>query len=982
MDWFFPNLYVLLLSLLVVLLCNARVQVPNYTSFQVGVILDLDSLVGSVGLSSLSLALSDFYSANTNYSTRLVLHVRDSRGQVIDAATAALSLLNEVEVDAIIGPQTTSEASFVIDLGDKANVPIISFSATSPFHPRTPYFVQSVLSDSAQVDAIAAIVNYFQWNQVVLVGEDSGFGNGIIPYLSNALRQVDVRVSYRSIVPLSATDDVLLRELYKMKTMETRIFVVHVSTSIGSRLFPLVKEAGMMVEGYAWIVTSSLMDLVYSLDPHVIETMQGVLGVKPLIPRSRKLSSTATRWKRKFLHDNPTSSQVEFSLYGAWAYDTLWALAMAAERVGFREPSPLQNNTILNYTNLFSTKLSQTGPKLLEAISGVTFQGLGGKFHIVNGQLEASSFQILNVVGNGEREVGIWTPKGILSDISVNFTSLSDKKLKSIIFPGDSMVVPKGWEVPVSGKKLRIGVPVRPSYTDFVRVEKDHRTNASKVTGLYIDMFEAVMASLPYAVPYEYVPFEKPDGSSAGTYDELSHQVFLQNYDGAVGDITVTFKRAKYVDFTIPFAEGGVSMVVPIRYDDTNNEWVFLKPLKKELWLTAIALFILTGMALWILEHRLNNAYRGPPSQHAGMIFYFPFMSIVFAQRERIVSNLARLVVVVWMFVVLILSSTYTASLSARLTVQRLQLSVTDVKELIRRGDYVGCHNGSFIIDLLQGLGFDKLNIRTYYNHDDCAEALSKGSEKGGISALFAAKPVTKLFLSKYCDKFTTAGPTYATEGYAFVFPKGSLLVADVSRAILELTDNGKKLEIERQWMRNPACNGPDGMITSTSVSLQSFKTLFGITGGITATSLVVFIVTYMYKNRDFVQTISKSNATFWSKVCAICKHFDERDTKNFQSKGGKEDGEDGLANVCVNPQLTRTVVPISSEEIDYVNSSLGPQSTSTVVPISSEEIGDHVNSSLGPQSTSTVVPISSEEIGDQVNSSLGPTSEETSDNC
>ncbi|PIN15249.1 hypothetical protein CDL12_12101 [Handroanthus impetiginosus] len=63
--------------------------VPN-ASFQVGVILDLDSVVGRVGLSSLSLALSDFYSANTNYSTKLVLHVRDFRGQVIDAAAAGI----------------------------------------------------------------------------------------------------------------------------------------------------------------------------------------------------------------------------------------------------------------------------------------------------------------------------------------------------------------------------------------------------------------------------------------------------------------------------------------------------------------------------------------------------------------------------------------------------------------------------------------------------------------------------------------------------------------------------------------------------------------------------------------------------------------------------------------------------------------------------------------------------------------------------
>ncbi|CAI9773548.1 unnamed protein product [Fraxinus pennsylvanica] len=752
------------------------------------------------------MAHSDFYSVHSNFTTKLVLHVRDSKGQIIDAAASALSLLKDVEVDAIIGPQKSGHTNFVIGLGDRAHVPIISFSATSPLHPQTPYFVQTALRDETQVVAIASLVRNFDWSQVVIIYEDSEYGNGIIPYLSNAFQDVDARVSYRSIIPLSATDEFLLQELYKMKTMQTRIFVVHMSSSIASRLFPKVKEAGMMSEGYAWIITSGLMDLLYSMDSHVVDSIQGVLGVKPLIPRSRKLRSFANRWKQKFLKDNPSILQAELSLFGLWAYDTLWALAMAAERVKFSEPNSLQNTSAINSSaDLFTPAMSKTGPKILKELSHITFQGLSGNFRLVNRQVEPSSFQILNVVGNGEREVGIWTPSwGISSKGDINVTNSSKKSLRGIIWPGESTVVPRGWEVPASGKKLRIGVPAESGFTEYLKVKRDPQTNASKVTGYYIDVFNSVMAALPYAVPYEYVPFEKSDGSSAGSYDDLAYQVFLQNYDAVVGDITITANRSKYVDFTLPFAEGGINTIVPITYDDPNDNWIFLKPLTKELWLTAIALFVLTGVALWILEHRFNNAFRGPPSQHAGMIFYFPFMSLVFAQRERIMSNLARLVVVVWMFVVLILNSTYTASLSARLTVQRLQPAITDVKELIKNGDYVGCRKGSFVVHLLKDLGFEESNIRSCNHPEDCDEALAKGSKNGGISALFSVMPYAKLFLAKYCDKYTTVGTTHRSEGYAYVFPKGSPLVADVSRAILELTENGRISELERQWIKNP----------------------------------------------------------------------------------------------------------------------------------------------------------------------------------
>ena len=56
--------------------------------FHVGVILDLGSPVGKVARTSVLLAVQDFYAAHRNYSTKLVLHVRDSMGSDIKAASA------------------------------------------------------------------------------------------------------------------------------------------------------------------------------------------------------------------------------------------------------------------------------------------------------------------------------------------------------------------------------------------------------------------------------------------------------------------------------------------------------------------------------------------------------------------------------------------------------------------------------------------------------------------------------------------------------------------------------------------------------------------------------------------------------------------------------------------------------------------------------------------------------------------------------
>lgn len=442
----------------------------------------------------------------------------------------ALKLLKDVRVDAIIGPQKSTQASFLMDLGNRAHVPIISFSATSPsLLPRTPYFIQTAQSDDTQVVAIAAIVKVFQWREAVVIFEDTEYGRGMIPYLANALHDIDVQISYRSVIPLQATDYFILKELYKMMTMQTRIFVVHMSHSLASCLFLRAQEAGMMSQGYAWIVSSGIMDMLSSMDSHVVESMQGVLGVKPRIPETEKFVSFSRRWRKNFFQNDPRIKQAEVSILGLWAYDTLWALAMAVERVGFRESDASNNGTTINSTNLFNLEISPIGPKVLQEILRTRFKGLSSEFFLLNGKSRTSSFQILNVVGKEGREVGIWTQSlGLSREFKRNVTTTysgSKENLRGIIWPGESTNVPRGWEVQVRGKKLKIGVPVKDGFTDFVRVERDLQTNSAKVSGYFIDLFDSVIKALPYSVQYEYVPFVI---GSDGDYNDFVHQVFLQ----------------------------------------------------------------------------------------------------------------------------------------------------------------------------------------------------------------------------------------------------------------------------------------------------------------------------------------------------------------------------------------------------------------------------------------------------------------------
>ncbi|XP_040374511.1 glutamate receptor 2.9-like isoform X2 [Rosa chinensis] len=108
----------------------------------------------------------------------------------------------------------------------------------------------------------------------------------------------------------------------------------------------------------------------------------------------------------------------------------------------------------------------------------------------------------------------------------------------------------------------------------------------------------------------------------------------MQKYDAVVGDTTIIADCSLYVDFTLPYSESGVSMIVLTEDSERNSLWIFLKPLSLDLWLTTGVAFIFTGFVIWLLEHRENTEFRSPAQQQLGMIFWFSFSTLVFAHNR------------------------------------------------------------------------------------------------------------------------------------------------------------------------------------------------------------------------------------------------------------------------------------------------------------------------------------------------------------
>ncbi|TVU09643.1 hypothetical protein EJB05_43129, partial [Eragrostis curvula] len=143
--------------------------------------------------------------------------------------------------------------------------------------------------------------------------------------------------------------------------------------------------------------------------------------------------------------------------------------------------------------------------------------------------------------------------------------------------------------------------------------------------------------------------------------------------------------------------------------------------------------------------------------------------------------------------------------------------------------------------------GFPPSRLVPYQATQGFHEALLNGT----IGAVVDETPYLRLFLKAYCDNFTTAAHANRTGGFGFAFPKGSPYVADLSRAILNLTESDELSLIERKWFGDAeGCAAQGSPFTSDSLSFASFWGLFLITGATSLLCCAVHLATFIVANR------------------------------------------------------------------------------------------------------------------------------------
>ncbi|KAF8013240.1 hypothetical protein BT93_I1180 [Corymbia citriodora subsp. variegata] len=764
----------------------------------------------------------------------------------------ASSAFMETDTVAIIGPQSSGTAHILSHLANELQVPMLSFTALDPMLSplQYPYFIQTAPSDLFQMIAVADIISFYGWREVVTIYSDDDHNRNGVTVLGDQLAERLCKITYKAVLPPD----------------------------------PTVTENDVRAE-----------------------LEKGVLALRLHTPDSKRKADFSARW------NSLSNGTIGLNPYGLYAYDTVWMIARAVKmfldqgnNVSFSNDTKL-NNVGGGALNLEALSIFDGGKQLLSSVLQTNMNGLTGpiKFN-PDRSLVHPSYDVINVLENGYRQIGYWSNYSGLSIVPPEELyakppnrSSSNQHLNSVIWPGGTSNKPRGWVFPNNGKQLRIGVPRRVGYRDFV--EQVNGTDI--VHGYCIDVFLAAIKLLPYAVPHKFVLFG--NGHENPSYNELVNMVAADVFDAAVGDIAIVTNRTKIVDFTQPYIESGLVVVAPVR-NMNSSPWAFLRPFTPLMWAVTGVFFLIVGVVVWILEHRINDEFRGSPRKQVMTILWFSFSTMFFAHRENTVSTLGRMVLIIWLFVVLIINSSYTASLTSILTVQQLSSPIRGIDSLIISNSPIGFQVGSFAENyMVEELNIPKSRLIKLGSPEEYASAL----ETGRVAAVVDEQPYIDLFLSNHC-KFSIRGQEFTKSGWGFAFPRDSPLAVDMSTALLTLSENGELQKIHNRWLSKRACQNSGA--ESDQLHLQSFWGLFLICGVSCVIALLIYLFFILRKFKRHSQQASEPSSHGSSSSARLQTFLTFADMKEDKSRskskrkrnndlmnGGRNSNLPGMDPIC-----------------------------------------------------------------------------------
>uniref|UniRef100_H3CZU1 Glutamate receptor n=1 Tax=Tetraodon nigroviridis TaxID=99883 RepID=H3CZU1_TETNG len=400
--------------------------------------------------------------------------------------------------------------------------------------------------------------------------------------------------------------------------------------------------------------------------------------------------------------------------------------------------------------------------------------------------------------------------------------------------------------------------------------------NQTKESGIYIkrcckgfciDILKKIAKSVKFTYDLYLVTNGKHGKKINGTWNGMVGEVVTKNAHMAVGSLTINEERSEVIDFSVPFIETGISVMVS-RSNGTVSPSAFLaEPFSADVWVMMfVMLLLVSAIAVFIFEYFSPVGYnrcladgREPhgPSFTIGkaiwLLWGLVFNNSVPVQNPK--GTTSKIMVSVWAFFAVIFLASYTANLAAFMIQEEYVDQVTGLSD--KKFQSPNDFSPPFRFGTVPN-GSTERNIRnnypemhsymTKFHQRNVNEALQ--SLKAGKLDAFIYDAAVLNYMAGRDEgcKLVTIGSGYifATTGYGIAIQKDSHWKRHVDLAILQLFGDGEMEELESLWLTG-ICHHEKNEVMSSQLDVDNMAGVFYMLGAAMALSLITFICEHWF---------------------------------------------------------------------------------------------------------------------------------------
>ena len=351
--------------------------------------------------------------------------------------------------------------------------------------------------------------------------------------------------------------------------------------------------------------------------------------------------------------------------------------------------------------------------------------------------------------------------------------------------------------------------------------------------------------------------------------------------DVAIAPLTITSFREKVVDFTTPFMNIGISIMIKKPGKPANTIFAFLDPLDENIWICILLAFISVSIVLFMIsrlspyEWHIVSFMKNVPSAEDydvldeqtmdfGIVnsFWFALGAIMQQGSELNPKSISgKILGCAWWLFSLIMVSSYTANLAAFLTVERMETPISSAAELANSPDVsYGILNGGSTQEYFeQASKTDSvLNLMKTHIEEDPGtgpkrlvnttdEGIRLVKESNGEYAFLLESSRNEYTAGqKDCDTMRV-GRNLDSKGYGIALPKHSPIFDDFNLAVLKLSETGVLRKMQNEWwIERSVCPKEASGSKTSELNLSTVAGLFYIL--LTGMLMSIFVAMMEYQ--------------------------------------------------------------------------------------------------------------------------------------